>query len=172
MKTQKKSKNTILEYTPKAFEEIVPQLPEESLRKYEMLKLYCQEDSLVKLSKKVDSLLKSGSCPKPILGNKGKPPSLRTLDRWCKKFDWVQRKDKWVAEECRSAFFLMTVKLHQNTTKTPPEMTVKQGQMRANEGSFQGCSKNDGGFGANRCKSVQKTGVAQYQREAKSHDKS
>jgi len=182
MKAQKSSKKTITEHTFKSFEEVVPQLQGESQRQYETLRLYCREDSLVILSKKLDSLLKDGSCPKPILGSKSKPPSLRTLDRWCKKFDWVQRKDKWVAEECRSAFFLMTVKLHQNTTKTPPEMTVKQGQMRANEGSFQGSvgagkmtvscrqmssnvvslkggSKNGGGFESNRVKSGQKIGA-------------
>ena len=166
MKAQKSSKKTITEHTFKSFEEVVPQLQGESQRQYETLRLYCQEDSLVKLSKKLDSLLKSGSCPKTILGNKGRPPSLRSLDRWCKKFDWVQRKDKWVAEECRSAFFLMTVKLHQNTTKTPPEMTVKQGQMRANEGSFQGRQATKqreshqvgGDFWSNRVKSGQKTG--------------
>jgi len=153
LKVQKASKNPKAVFTPKPFEEIVPQLSWESQKQYETLRLYCQEDSLVKLSRRLDSLLKSGSYLKPILGNKSEPPSSRTLDRWCKKFDWVQRKDNWVAEECRFAFFSMTVKLHQNTTKTPPEMTVKRGQMSANEGSFQG---NDGDFGANRGKSGRK----------------
>lgn len=168
MKAQKSSKKTITEHTFKSFEEIVPQLSGESQRNYETLRLYCQEDSLIKLSNKLVSLLEEGKCLREVLSKKGKFPSKRTLDRWCKKFDWVQRKDKWVAEECRSAFFLMTVKLHQNTTKTPPEMTVKQGQMSANEGSFQGSanvdglkgdSRNDGDSWSNEVKSGQKTGV-------------
>lgn len=105
MKTQKSSKKTITEYTPKSFAEVVPRLPGESQRKYETLKLYCQEDSLVKLSKKLDSLLKGGNCPKPILGNKGRPPSLRTLERWSKKFEWIERKEPWTTEECRQLFY-------------------------------------------------------------------
>lgn len=158
MKAQKSSKKTNTEYTPKSFEEIVPQLSGESQRNYETLRLYCQEDSLIKLSNKLVSLLEEGKCPREVLSKKGKFPSKRTLDRWCKKFDWVQRKDKWVAEECRYAFFLMTVKLHQNTTKTPPEMTVKQGQMSANEGSFEDHDKMAVISGQMRSNRVRKRG--------------
>lgn len=96
-------KKTNTQYTPKSFEEIVPQLPEESQRNYEALRLYCQEDSLIKLSSKLAILLQEGKCPREVLNKKGKFPSRRTLDRWCKKFDWVQRKDSWVMEECKKA---------------------------------------------------------------------
>lgn len=131
LKAKKASKNPKT-FTPKSFEEVVPQLSWESQRRYEILRLYCHEDSLMKLDKKLDSLLRSDSCLKMILSNKGKLPSRRSLDRWCKKFHWVRRKEKWVAEKCRQTAywftknklktpsFLEAVKIHQGYTKDTP----------------------------------------------------
>ena len=139
--SQGTSVNTKVVFTPKAFEEVVLMLPGESQRQYETLRLYCQEDSLVQLSKNFESLLKGGNCPRVILNNRGKPASLRTLERWSKKFDWIERKDAWVHEECEKMYYssfmqpkrpspLMAVKLHQNATKTTPEI---DGRKRVNE---------------------------------------
>ena len=135
MKKHRPLKNTNTGYAPKSFREVVPQLPEESQRNYKTLRLYCQEDSLVKLSNKLTNLLQEGKCPKKVLNKKGKFPSERTLDRWCKKFDWVQRKDKWVAEECRRSAFWFDKQKHKISSFL---MAVKQRQMGADEGSFQG----------------------------------
>jgi len=101
MKKQRSFKNTNTGYAPKSFREVIPQLSGESQRNYKTLRLYCQEDSLVRLRNKLALLLQERKCPKEILNKKGKAPSRRTLDRWCKKFNWVQRKNSWLTEESK-----------------------------------------------------------------------
>jgi len=163
-------------FTPKTFKEIVPKLHYESQRQYEILKRYCQENSLVQLSKRLKSLLNSDKCPKTLLNNRGRLASLRTLERWSKKFDWVERKDAWVHEECERLYYsftqsthkrqssLMTVKYHQMTPEIPPDLAAERGQKSVDEFTL---GENDSNSSLDRDKSGQKKAVKGNQGRSK-----
>lgn len=104
MDSQRTPVNPEAIFTPKAFEEVVPKLLHEAQRQYEALRLYCQEDSLIKARQRLNK--DDNTLPRELFDSKGNLPSLRTLERWSKRYYWVERKDDWITEECRRLDFL------------------------------------------------------------------
>jgi len=129
--SQEASVNPKAIFIPKSFEQGVPKLPTESPRQYESLRLYCQKDSLVKVKQGLSQ--NANTLSSALFDNKGNLPSLHSLERWSKRFNWVERKENWVAEECRRLAFVfkkqrgkivalaMEVELHQDCTSSSPK---------------------------------------------------
>lgn len=148
-------------YTPRSFEEVVPRLKGESEGQYKALQLYCETGSLVKLRTKLAALVANERAS--LLTRRGGLPYRRTLDRWCRKFHWVTRKEKWTREQCKETYswftdqrrnnpsFLMTVKLHRGYTKATPKNggegipTLSQDYPRNGGETTATLRQNDGG---------------------------
>ncbi|QQS44356.1 hypothetical protein IPM65_02025 [Candidatus Roizmanbacteria bacterium] len=129
--TLKSSRKPKPSHVPKSFEEVIPQLIGESEAQYKNLQLYCEAGSLVKLRAKLAALANNKQAP--FFTRRGGLPYRRTLDRWCCRFRWVKRKEKWTREQCKETYFwftdqrrnnpsfLMAVKLRQRYTKATPK---------------------------------------------------
>jgi hypothetical protein len=130
IKQTRKNAGGIL-YKARPFEQVVMKLEKESEAQYGVFKLYCKTGSLVKLRSGLEAL--STDKQTPLFTRRGGLPYRRTLDRWCRKFRWVIRKEKWTREQCKETYswftdqrrnnpsFLMAVKPDRGYTKYIPD---------------------------------------------------
>ncbi|GEM_PF-6513810 len=152
IKQTRKNASGIL-YKARPFEQVVMRLDNESEAQYGVFKFYCESGSLVKLRSELETL--STDKQTLLFTRRGGLPNRRTLDRWCRKFHWVKRKEKWTRERCRETYswftdqrrnnpsFLMAVKPDQGYTKHTPENGGKN-----SPNVPQSFSKIDGGIAA------------------------
>ena len=152
IKQTRKNAGGIL-YKARPFEQVAMKLEKESLAQYGVFKLYCDAGSLVKLRFKLETL--SADKQTSLFTRRGGLPYRRTLDRWCRKFHWVKRKEKWTKELCKETYswftdqrrnnpsFLLAVKPDQGYTKHTPENGGKN-----SPNVPQSFSKIDGGIAA------------------------
>lgn len=76
---------------------LVPKLEEESNIQYAAFLLYCESASLKELWQDLSvNKGRNGGGMGAVFKRFQAIPTLRTLERWCGKFDWVKRKDKQV----------------------------------------------------------------------------
>lgn len=76
---------------------LIPKLEEESNIQYAAFLLYCESSSLKELWQDLSvSKGQNDGRMGAVFERFQAIPTLRTLERWCWKFDWVKRKDKQV----------------------------------------------------------------------------
>lgn len=92
MAARKKKKTTIKLATSK--------LPGETERQYVAWLLYCEAGSLRKLLRMWTNLRQGfGEVAPEIASRLDKPPSIRTIQTWSKKFQWVKRSELKLEED-------------------------------------------------------------------------
>lgn len=95
MATKKKRKNTIKLVTTK--------LSGETERQYVAWLLYCEVGSLRKLLRMWVNLRQGfGDVAPEIASRLDKPPSIRTIQTWSKKYQWVKRRDMKLEEDLKA----------------------------------------------------------------------